>query len=327
MSTFPTTQKSNVPDLSIIIPAHNEEKNIGPCLDGLLDLLCDQENIDVELIVIADGCSDGTEDVVRNRMSSHPQVRLVNHLPPCGFGRAIRCGLTFVRGDVVIIYMADLSDSPIDALKYFQTIRDGYDCVYGSRFIPGANVSHYPRLKLIVNRIVNTAIRWMFWTEFNDLTNAFKAYRRHVVESCGPYRSCHFNITLEMSLSGLVFRISNQADPNILGRSNLGVDEFEDAGNGSSVSVHFDDAVLSANTDFRRRSVRTWSLDGGRRGTFRGAKRARMKCETKRCQCGDGFFRTGTEPKAISLIVNADGYSIATANRSMSKARKIDSTD
>lgn len=70
----------------------------------------------------------------------------------------------------------------------------------------GSSVEDYPRLKRVINRIVNRCVQLMFWTRFNDLTNAFKAYRTSVVRDCGPYRACHFNITLEMSLSALIRR-------------------------------------------------------------------------------------------------------------------------
>jgi len=103
-----------------------------------------------------------------------------------------------------VLYMADFSDDPEDVVAYYRKIEEGFDCVYGSRFIAGGKVEKYPRLKLIVNRIVNHCIRLMFWTRFNDLTNAFKAYRMSVVRDCGPYRASHFNITIEMSLSALI---------------------------------------------------------------------------------------------------------------------------
>ncbi len=192
------------PQLSIVIPAHNEEQNIGKCLNDLLIFLVDQNHLDVEVIVVNDNSSDGTEAVVKDCAQRWPRIRLVRRTPPGGFGRAIRSGLEYVTGEVVVIFMADLSDHPQDVLNYYLKIEEGYDCVFGSRFIKGAKVSNYPPLKLLVNRIVNNAIRWMFWTRFNDLTNAFKAYRRDVIERCGPYRSCHFNITLEMSLSALI---------------------------------------------------------------------------------------------------------------------------
>jgi dolichol-phosphate mannosyltransferase len=105
---------------------------------------------------------------------------------------------------VVVIYMADLSDDPEDVAAYYRKMQEGYDCVFGSRFIKGSKVGHYPKLKFVVNRIVNRCIQVMFWTRFNDLTNAFKAYRTEVIQDCGPYHASHFNLTLEMSLNALV---------------------------------------------------------------------------------------------------------------------------
>ncbi|MCA9193925.1 MAG: glycosyltransferase family 2 protein [Planctomycetales bacterium] len=195
---------TNAPKLSIVIPAYNEQENIQACLHSLVECLVTQQSIPTEIIVVNDNSRDETETRVLEVMRKWSCVRLVRRTPPGGFGRAIRTGLEFVRGEVVVIYMADLSDHPEDALAYLRKIEEGYDCVFGSRFIQGAIVHRYPRLKLIVNRIVNKAIQLMFWTPMNDLTNAFKAYRRDVIEHCGPYRSCHFNITLEMSLSALI---------------------------------------------------------------------------------------------------------------------------
>ncbi|WP_149497277.1 glycosyltransferase family 2 protein [Roseiconus lacunae] len=192
------------PQLSIVIPAYNEQENIGPCLDDLMAFLLDEHHIATEVIVVNDNSQDQTEAVVLERKQRWPSIRLVRRQPPGGFGRAIRTGLQYVRGEVVIVYMGDRSDHPVDAKRYYDTIQEGYDCVFGSRFVRGAEVKRYPRVKLIVNRLVNKAIEWMFWTSMNDLTNAFKAYRADVIERCGPYRACHFNITLEMSLSALI---------------------------------------------------------------------------------------------------------------------------
>ncbi len=189
--------------LSIVIPAYNEQENIGLCLDELVVVL-DSERIPFEILVVNDNSSDQTESQVLQRASLHPEIRLIRRLPPGGFGRAVRTGLEFVTGDCVVIYMADRSDHPEDAVRYYRLLGDGYDCVFGSRFIRGASVHRYPRLKLLVNRIVNHCIQWMFWTKFNDLTNAFKGFRTEVVQRCGPYRACHFNITLEISLSALI---------------------------------------------------------------------------------------------------------------------------
>ena len=192
------------PQVSFVIPAYNEEANIGPCIDALLKCFVTENRIRTEVIVVNDNSKDETETEVIRSAQNWPGVRLIRRNPPGGFGRALRSGLPFASGDVVIIYMADSSDHPSDALHYYQKILEGYDCVFGSRFIHGAKVQNYPKVKLVVNRIVNNAIRVMFWTKLNDTTNAFKAYRREVVENCGPYKSCHFNVTLEMSLSALI---------------------------------------------------------------------------------------------------------------------------
>ncbi len=189
--------------LSIIIPAHNEEKNLPAAVSELQETLR-QECVPYEIIVVNDCSSDGTAALIASMMAADPCVRTVDRTPPGGFGRAIRAGLALVEGDVVIPYMADKSDDPADAVRYYRKIEEGYDCVFGSRFRPGARVENYPRVKLFWNRVVNRCIQAMFLCPFNDLTNAFKAYRAEVILDCGPYRASHFNITIEMSLSALV---------------------------------------------------------------------------------------------------------------------------
>ena len=190
--------------VSIIIPAYNEEHNIVKCMAELRSVIGQKYGIPYEIVVVNDNSKDDTEALVRGQMQVDPAVRLVSRKPPGGFGRAVRSGLEEVRGDIVVIYMADLSDDAEDVVAYYRKIQEGYDCVFGSRFIKGSKVNHYPKLKLVVNRIVNHCIQIMFWTRFNDLTNAFKAYRTEVIRECGPYHASHFNITLELSLGALV---------------------------------------------------------------------------------------------------------------------------
>jgi dolichol-phosphate mannosyltransferase len=201
--------KKNALLYSILIPAYNEGKNIVPTLEGLATALR-AENIPFELLVVNDNSTDDTKEVLAAKAGDLPELQVVNNTPPGGLGRAVRCGLAHFSGDVVAIVMADSSDAPGDVVACYRKIEEGYDCVFGSRFIRGGHVSQYPPVKLYANRIVNHCMRLMFMTRFNDLTNAFKVYRRHVIESISPLQAAHFNITIEMSLSCLIrrFRIA-----------------------------------------------------------------------------------------------------------------------
>jgi len=188
---------------SIVIPAYNESKNIVETVPRLAVALRDEE-IPFELVIVNDNSIDDTGEIVGQLQHDYPEINLVSNPMPGGFGRAIRCGLDNIQGDVVAIVMADLSDSPDDVVRCYRTIEEGWDCVFGSRFISGSSVSNYPFVKLVIQRVVNNAIRLMFMTTLNDMTNAFKVYRRHVINDVSPLRAAHFNITIELSLSTLI---------------------------------------------------------------------------------------------------------------------------
>jgi dolichol-phosphate mannosyltransferase len=100
--------------------------------------------------------------------------------------------------------MADESDDCRDVVRYWRKLQEGHDCVFGSRFVKGGGVIDYPRLKYVLNRWANLFIRIVFGIGLNDTTNAFKAYRREVIEGCLPILSPHFNITVELPLKAIV---------------------------------------------------------------------------------------------------------------------------
>ena len=189
--------------LSIIIPAYNEEMNLEPTIKEVIKVL-HSEKIPFEIIVVNDNSLDRTANLTKELQKDIPEIVLINRTTPSGFGRALRSGLDNFTGDVVIPVMADLSEDTMDIVKYYRKIEEGYDCVFGSRFIKNGSVQDYPRVKLIVNRITNKMLQVLFLTKHNDLTNAFKAYRAHVIRSIHPLHACHFNITIEMSLSALI---------------------------------------------------------------------------------------------------------------------------
>jgi dolichol-phosphate mannosyltransferase len=189
--------------LSVVMPAQNEEGSVGRTVEGVARVL-DREGIDYELIVVNDDSEDSTEAVVAAIGERNPRVRVHRSHNERGFGNAIRAGLDVFQGDAVAIVMADASDDPEDLVRYHRLLEEGYDCAFGSRFVPGAKVYDYPRLKYVVNRLANQFIRVLFRHRYNDTTNAFKAYRREVVETIQPLLSKHFNLTVEMPLKAIV---------------------------------------------------------------------------------------------------------------------------
>jgi dolichol-phosphate mannosyltransferase len=189
--------------LSVVMPAQNEEGSVGTTVEGVVAAL-EREQVDYEVIVVNDDSEDSTEAVVNAIGADNPRVRCHRSHYERGFGMAIRAGLDVFEGDSVAIVMADASDNPEDLVRYHRILEAGWDCAFGSRFVPGAQVHDYPRLKYTINRLANWFIRILFRHRYNDTTNAFKAYRREVIETIQPLLSKHFNLTVEIPLKAIV---------------------------------------------------------------------------------------------------------------------------
>jgi dolichol-phosphate mannosyltransferase len=188
--------------LTVLVPAQNEADSIASTVEGLVGAL-EHGEIDYEILVVDDASSDGTAEAIRSLAAENPRVRYHRSQNPRGFGFAVRSGLDVYRGDAVALVMADGSDDPDDLVRYYRVLEEGYDCAFGSRFIRGSSVRDYPKLKLALNRLVNTGIRILFRGGYNDTTNAFKAYRREVIDTVQPLLSNHFNLTVELPLKAI----------------------------------------------------------------------------------------------------------------------------
>ncbi len=189
--------------LSVVVPAHNEAGSIAGTVVGIRSAL-EAASIEHEVIVVDDASTDDTEPIVTGLAARDPRVRYYRSHHPRGFGFTVRSGLDMFAGDAVAIVMADGSDDPNDLVRYHTVLQEGYDCAFGSRFVRGATVQDYPGAKLVLNRIVNWGIRVLFRSGYNDTTNAFKAYRREVIETVQPLLSNHFNLTVELPLKAIV---------------------------------------------------------------------------------------------------------------------------
>jgi len=188
---------------SIVIPARDEQDSL-PSTIAAIHAVFTRESVPHEIVVVDDGSRDRTWEVLQELRSAIPTLAPVQNKGPHGFGRAVVCGLNAMQGDACAIMMADASDSPEDAVRYWRLLNDGWECVFGSRFVKGGRVEDYPRLKLLVNRLANLLVRIGFNIPLNDTTNAFKAYRRTVIDGCRPFLAPHFNLTVELPLKAIV---------------------------------------------------------------------------------------------------------------------------
>jgi dolichol-phosphate mannosyltransferase len=200
--------------LSIIIPAYNEEGSIASTVRDLF-LRLTEEGIEHEIIVINDGSVDSTELILRKMALEIPSLHVHTNRPPNGLGCAVRKGIESISGDALAIFMADGSDSSKDLVRFYRAMGEqGVDCVFGTRFSKESELIDYPLLKLILNRMANTFIRILFGLRYNDVTNAFKLYRREVIQGLRPLLSYHFNLTVELPLKAIVRGYSYTVVPN-----------------------------------------------------------------------------------------------------------------
>lgn len=212
--------------LSLVIPAYNEEGHIRDTVEGIAAALQAAE-INYEILVVNDNSRDATEKILAALKRENPAVRYINNDPPNGFGFAVRRGLAEFRGDAVAIMMADGSDSPQDLVAFYHKLREGYDCVFGSRFMRGGRTIDYPLVKLVLNRLGNKFIQLLFGLSCNDVSNAFKLYRRSVVAGLQPLLAYQFNLTVELPLKAIVRGHRYAVVPNSWKNRKSGVSKFK----------------------------------------------------------------------------------------------------
>lgn len=189
--------------LSVVVPALNEEGRVGPMVEHL-HVELRTLGIPHEIVVVDDGSTDATWSIIESLHARIPECRPIRNQGEHGFGRAVICGFDHMNGDAVVVMMADESDDYRDVVRYWTLLGEGWDAVFGSRFVRGGGVIDYPSHKLVLNRLANLFLRLLFHVPLNDFTNAFKAYRRTVIEGSRPFLSPHFNLTVELPLKTIV---------------------------------------------------------------------------------------------------------------------------
>lgn len=194
-------------ELCIIIPAKNEEGSLRSTITEIYSLLIGQ--LDFNILVVNDHSTDSTLLVLDKLSKEYKHLNYVDNTGKPGVGNAIKFGLGTWKGDILAICMADASDSPADVLLAYDCfVQQSCDCVFGSRFIKGASVDDYPKIKLFLNRLFNNTVKILSGNKYNDYTNIFKLYSRSALDRIGPINSEGFSIGLEMSLKSYKSNLS-----------------------------------------------------------------------------------------------------------------------
>lgn len=183
--------------LSIIVPVRNESENLKDVFDYYTKNV---KEFKYEVLIVNDFSKDDTLNVARELEQKYKNFKILDNKKK-GLGGAINLGIEKAEGDYIAIMMADQSDDINDLKKYFQIISsENLDAVLGSRFLNNSKVENYPIRKLILNRIFNLIVSFIFWNKYNDYTNAFKIYKKKALVEILPLISESFNIFLEIPL-------------------------------------------------------------------------------------------------------------------------------
>lgn len=225
MTVTPIRSRSGIKLLSVVVPARNEAGNIAALVEDIRVELA-VNGIPHEIVIVVDSRStDRTWEICTGLASRYPEVAPLLHSGG-GFGLAVIHGFDRMSGDAAVVMMADRCDSCGDLVRMWELLAAGNDCVFASRFLPGGGADGYGFTKLVLNRLANLFIRLLFGVEFNDTTNAFKAYRREVIDACRPFAATGFELTVELPLKAMVRGFSWAVIPTVWRKREAGSDNL-----------------------------------------------------------------------------------------------------
>ena len=185
--------------ISFVIPAHNEENNLKKIVPALFKEL---DKYIYELIIVNDASTDKTKQVGQKLAKKYKKLKLVNRVPPCGVGRAIKAGFGAVdkKSKWILSMDCDFLENVTEIKRLIRRAETGnYDGVIGSRYISKGQLINYPWIKKVANRIYHFFVRNILGIRQKDLTNNFKLYKKEVIDSI-DWQSNHFAINAETGI-------------------------------------------------------------------------------------------------------------------------------
>jgi dolichyl-phosphate beta-glucosyltransferase len=167
-------------EISIVIPAYNEEKRIGKTLKKVYEYF-KEKKIEFEIIVVDDGSNDKTVEIVENFSFDKKEIRILKHEKNMGKGAAVKTGILNAKGELILFTDADLS-TPIEEFEKLKNeIENGYDIAIGSRGLKDSKiVIPQPFYRRIIGRIFPLLVRLLVINDFKDTQCGFKLFKKEV---------------------------------------------------------------------------------------------------------------------------------------------------
>src|SRR3954447_12537555 len=171
--------------LSVVVPAMNEEGNVGPLVEAVTNVL-DDEHIDFEIVFIDDGSSDGTWEAIERAANADARILGLKHRRNFGKARALATGFAAAQGELILTMDADLQDDPTEIPHFLAMVAQGYDLVSGWK-----QRRQDPLGKTMPSRVFNATVRTVSGVPLHDFNCGFKIYREDVVRTIRVYGELH----------------------------------------------------------------------------------------------------------------------------------------
>ena len=165
--------------ISIIVPAFNEEAGIGNFIQGLLRGVKLKEPY--ELVLVNDGSTDRTMQVMGAFSKKNPRIRIVSYTPNKGLGHALRTGMRSSRGRIIVTMDSDAAHPPKDIHRLVAAVDKGFGTAIGSRYAKGGSIEGVPATRVFLSRLTNLVMRLATLMNIKDMTNGFRAYRADIL--------------------------------------------------------------------------------------------------------------------------------------------------
>lgn len=185
-------------EVSIVVPVHNEERTIGSQLLSLVEMM-DREKLDGEIVMVNDNSTDCSGRIAKEIASRYSRVRVIHRHSDPGFGKALKVGTEQARGKFVIWTMGDQSDDVGTIPRMIHILNNGYDLVFGSRYMKGGSRGDAEFIKAMLSSGFTRIARILFGINAHDITNAFRGFKKEIYENI-KLEYTDFSISPELSI-------------------------------------------------------------------------------------------------------------------------------